>query len=142
MADTVIILSNLLAASAFGAMLFFGAVVAPLVFTRLPEETAGPFIRQVFPVYYAVLGAVTGLAGLLALPEAGGGAIALLLVSVGFGFARQVLMPRINDLRDRELNGEEKAGRLFSLLHRSSVVLNATQMVVLLVVVVTALRDG
>ena len=68
--------------------------------------------------------------------------MALLLVAVGFGFARQVLMPRINDLRDRELDGEERAGRLFSTLHRSSVALNAVQMVVLLLVVVSALRPG
>lgn len=142
MYEFALVLSTLLAASAFGAMLFFGAVIAPLVFTRLPEETAGPFIRQVFPVYYAVLGGVTGLAGVLALLGSGGAAMALLLVAVGFGFARQVLMPRINDLRDRELDGEERAGRLFSILHRSSVALNAVQMVVLLLVVVSALRPG
>ena len=36
----------------FGGMIFFAAVVAPLVFTRLPAEHAGRFIRAFFPVYY------------------------------------------------------------------------------------------
>ncbi len=35
-----------------GGMLFFGAVMAPLVFTHLPPDVAGPFIRNVFPWYY------------------------------------------------------------------------------------------
>ena len=33
-------------------MLFFGAVMAPLVFSRLPLSVAGPFIRAAFPWYY------------------------------------------------------------------------------------------
>lgn len=47
-----------------GGMLFFGAVVAPLVFTRLPLAVAGPFIRAVFPFYF---GFVAGSAGVSAL---------------------------------------------------------------------------
>lgn len=35
-----------------GGMLFFGAVMAPLVFTRLPLSVAGPFIRTAFPFLY------------------------------------------------------------------------------------------
>ncbi|MGE4481234.1 DUF4149 domain-containing protein [Acidocella sp.] len=35
-----------------GGMLFFGAVMAPLVFTRLPLDVAGPFIRAAFPFLY------------------------------------------------------------------------------------------
>ena len=42
---------HILVASARGAMLFFGAVIAPLVFKHLPAYTSGPFIRRVFPVY-------------------------------------------------------------------------------------------
>jgi hypothetical protein len=41
-----------------GGMLFFGAVMAPLVFLRLPPDVAGPFIRAVFPWYFA-FGAVS-----------------------------------------------------------------------------------
>lgn len=35
-----------------GGMLFFSAVMAPLVFTRLPLAIGGPFIRTAFPVLY------------------------------------------------------------------------------------------
>jgi hypothetical protein len=35
-----------------GGMLFFGAIMAPLVFLHLPLSVAGPFIRGAFPWYY------------------------------------------------------------------------------------------
>ncbi len=36
-------------------MLFFGVVMAPLVFVKLPPDVAGPFIRAAFPFYYAYI---------------------------------------------------------------------------------------
>lgn len=44
-----------------GGMLFFGAVMAPLVFTKLPLDVAGPFIRTAFPVLYAYCLITAGL---------------------------------------------------------------------------------
>ncbi len=41
----------LAAALLLGGMGFFAAVLAPLVFTRLPAEVAGRFVRSVFPAY-------------------------------------------------------------------------------------------
>ncbi|MEM7496972.1 MAG: hypothetical protein AAF371_03140 [Pseudomonadota bacterium] len=35
-----------------------------MVFTKLPAETAGPFIRQVFPWYFAAVAGVLAVAGL------------------------------------------------------------------------------
>jgi hypothetical protein len=46
-----------------GGMLFFGAVMAPLVFLHLPLDVAGPFIRTAFPWYY---GFCAGSAGVVA----------------------------------------------------------------------------
>lgn len=46
------ILAHLGLAALVGGMLFFGAVMAPLVFTHLPLPVAGPFIRAAFPWYY------------------------------------------------------------------------------------------
>ena len=46
-----------------GGMLFFGAVMAPLVFLHLPLAVAGPFIRTAFPWYY---GYCAGSAGVVA----------------------------------------------------------------------------
>ena len=55
------ILSALGLAALAGGMLFFGIVMAPLVFLRLPPDVAGPFIRTVFPFYYAYLIVSAGL---------------------------------------------------------------------------------
>jgi hypothetical protein len=116
------------AAALFGGMLAFSFLFAPLVFAKLPEETAGRFIRAVFPWYYlfvlaAAALAALALAGAAPVPAAVMGAIAL-----GGVVARQLLMPAINRARDRELSGERAAGRRFALLHRGSVVLNLAQM--------------
>jgi hypothetical protein len=56
------ILTQLGLAFLTGGMVFFGAIVAPLVFTQLPPDIAGPFIRTMFPFYYAYLTATALLA--------------------------------------------------------------------------------
>ncbi|OYV35450.1 MAG: hypothetical protein B7Z81_08710 [Acidocella sp. 20-61-6] len=65
-------------------MLFFGAVMAPLVFIKLPLETAGPFIRAAFPWYYAFIIASSALAalGFFLRGQALSAVVALLLVAV------------------------------------------------------------
>ncbi|MEM6679496.1 MAG: DUF4149 domain-containing protein [Pseudomonadota bacterium] len=114
---------------AFGGMVFFSAVFSPLVFIKLPAETAGPFIRQVFPWYFAAVAGVLGVAGLAILA----GSVLwglLLLVMAGLGVAnREVLMPKINVMRDRQLAGDRDAGRKFDQLHKASVAINLVQMV-------------
>jgi len=56
------LIAGLALAVAFGGMTFFSAVVAPLVFVKLPAATAGGFIRELFPWYYLTLGAVSLIA--------------------------------------------------------------------------------
>lgn len=126
------VLASLFTALVLGGMLCFAVVFAPLVFIRLPAETAGPFIRQVFPVYYLAMGIGCVPAVLLALAVDFSAAAALVLVICGFFYARQHLMPKINALRDRQLAGDAAAAARFDGLHRLSVVLNAGQMLVLL----------
>jgi hypothetical protein len=116
------VIGGLALALAFGAMTFFSAVMAPLVFTKLPFETAGGFIRQVFPWYYLTVGGVSAVAALALLLGADGPAALLAAVTAaGFWFARQVLMPSINAARDA------KETARFERLHRVSVVINAAQ---------------
>ena len=57
------ILLHLGLAALVGGMLFFGVVMAPLVFLHLPIGVAGPFIRGAFPWYY---GYCVGAAGVTA----------------------------------------------------------------------------
>jgi hypothetical protein len=115
----------------FGGMTFFSAVMAPLVFTKLPLDTAGAFIREVFPWYYLAMGATTLAALLALLPGIGAGlgwaAALCALALAGFVVARQVLMPRINQARDAQLAGEAGAGRRFGRLHGMSVLINGAQ---------------
>ncbi|MEO1458085.1 MAG: DUF4149 domain-containing protein, partial [Pseudomonadota bacterium] len=84
--------------------------------------------RQVFPWYFLAVAATLGLAGLAMLARAPGWG-ALLLAMAALGVAnREVLMPRINALRDRQLGGDAAAGRRFGQLHGLSVAINLAQM--------------
>lgn len=134
-----------MAALVLGGMAFFAFVYAPLVFTKLPAATAGPFIRAVFPVYYRIMGAVALLSGVLLLPGSDG----LVMITVGAVFfaVMLALMPRINASRDASLAGDEAipaapAARRFSRLHRTSVVINFLQMLAVFVVVLRLLAHS
>ena len=52
-----------------GGMVYFALGLAPLVFTRLPPEQAGRFIRQVFPVYYLYVLGTAAAAAVALLPS-------------------------------------------------------------------------
>ena len=120
-------------------MVFFAFVYAPLVFIKLGTETGGRFIREVFPVYYVAMG-VTSIAAavLLAFAGAARGADALAMAGTGvvFFLARFVLLPVINRNRDAGQAGDLAAKKRFDALHRASVVVNAVQMLAVLVVLV------
>jgi hypothetical protein len=106
-----------------GGMLFFGAIVAPLVFTKLPPDVAGPFIRALFPSYYAFITAASVIAGLgLLLRQAPISAIALFLIAVLTLWLWFWLIPHLNALRE--------AGNTvgFSKGHRLSVWLNGLEL--------------
>jgi hypothetical protein len=124
-------------------MTFFSAVMAPLVFAKLPLKVAGPFMRQVFPWYYLTMGAAVLIALTALMLGAGSSALweaaLAALVLTGFVFSRQVLMPRINQARDAEILGEFGAGRRFRRLHLVSVVINALQWVAVLTVLIRIL---
>ena len=125
------VFAGLALALTWGGMTFFSAVLAPLVFSKLPQETAGAFIRQVFPRYYLAMGVTTLAALLCLLPGIGRGfgwpAALSALTLLGFVFARQVLMPAINRARDARLAGDASAGERFKRLHGVSVLINGAQ---------------
>ena len=125
----------LMAAILLGAMLFFAAVVAPLVFTGLDSATAGRFIRRMFPWYYLVIFVLASLATLFFLSGAPNNGAIMALVAAGAALSRQVLMPKINRLRDAQLAGDTEAGPRFDRLHRMSVWINNAQILALLWVV-------
>jgi len=116
-------------AAAFGGMLFFAGVVAPLVFAKLPAPTAGAFIRQLFPVYYVVMAGSSAFAAVCATQVSSADALVLAAVSAGFLYGRVGLLPRIDQARERAGGGDPQAAARFRRLHRASTVLNALQLV-------------
>ena len=126
-------------AAVFGGMAFFAFVFAPLVFIKLGTEGGGRFIREVFPVYYVAMGAVSiAAAVLLAFASAARAADAPAMACIGVVFllARFVLLPAINRNRDAGQAGDGAARRRFDRLHRLSVGVNLVQMLAVLVVLV------
>ena len=115
-----------------GGMAFFATIMTPLVFTKLPPETSGPFIREVFPVYSKVMAGLTLFAVVLIWQRKE--AVALAVVFALFLWAWLWLMPKINQVRDAELNGSESGKKSFNLLHKLSVVINIAQLATVAIV--------
>ena len=128
-------IANALVLMLLGAMLFFPSVVAPVVFTSLPEAQAGVFLRSMFPRYYAFMIALSLIAALLFLvandESAYQAAIVCLFVGLSTLWVRQWLLPRINTARDAQLAGDVEAGRRFDRDHKLSVGMNMVQLVLL-----------
>lgn len=120
----------LLVSTLFGGMMLYSFGFAPMVFSALPAEGAGRFIRAVFPWYYLFVIVTAGCSGAtLFLSNSRSGVLALGIAAVGI-YARQTLMPRINAARDEQLQGNAEAKRRFGRLHGISVFLNFVQLIV------------
>ncbi len=111
-----------------GSMLFFSFVMAPLIFIKLEIREAGKFVRAVFPWYYLVVIALSGLGGIALVAIAPLNASLLFLVTISAIYCRQSLMPSINDHRDRSNSSEEVANKIFNKLHRRSEIINGLQL--------------
>jgi Domain of unknown function (DUF4149) len=136
MSRTGNILASLGLASLVGGMLFFGAVMAPLVFTHLPLTIAGPFIRAAFPFYYGymIIAALIGLIGAWLKREVGS-ALALLLILVVTVWLWLWFLPHLDALRVAGDTARFNAG------HREAVWINGGQMILALALLIrTALR--
>lgn len=133
----------IVASALLGSMVFFPAVVAPLVFRTLPADNAGAFLRSMFPRYYlwgAALSAVA-LAATLGRPVVD--AVVLAVVLVGFVVSRQLLMPGINAARDAMVaGGGAQARQRFRRLHGLSVLVNVAQIALLGLLLLRYLRPA
>ena len=103
-----------------GSMLFFSIAVAPKIFTVLPNEEAGKFVRSIFPTYYMYNGLQYLLLTILLFYTGQNGNILYLscLILLFFIFSNYILMPQINKSRDTD--NQKK----FKLLHFISVLIN------------------
>ena len=123
------LLAALITALLFGGMVFYAVLFTPLVFRHLPRETAGPFLRKVFPAYYLTCAILAALAGGFAIWPRPLEGVILLLAAAGFVYARLVLLPQIDSARTLADEGAESAKQRFKLLHRLSVVINLMQLI-------------
>jgi hypothetical protein len=103
-----------------GSMLFFSIAIAPKIFTVLPSEEAGKFVRSIFPTYYMYNGFQYLVLIILMFYKGQTGNILYLscLILLFFIFSNYILMPQIN--KSRDINNQKK----FKLLHFLSVVIN------------------
>ena len=116
-----------------GSMLFFGAIVAPVVFKVLEPDDAGRFLRTLFPRLYMFCGVSSlGAAVLFAGQREFALASAIGLVSAFFFVARGPLTEAINTSRDLQLSGDVEAGKRFDRLHSLSTRIFGAQFLVLL----------
>ncbi len=130
MPEAAAIIGLLGLAALTGGMVFFGAVVAPLVFRMLEPPASSRFIRAIFPHYYrfAFIASALAAIGLSAVTPWCAGLLALVaLVTL---WLWRVLMPRINMLRD---SGADAA---FSRAHRLSVLINQGQLLISVAVLI------
>lgn len=137
----MLVVSHLLVAAVFGSMLFFSFLMAPLIFTQLEEGVAGRFIRTVFPWYYLVIGILGLGAGVFLFRPAPLEAGMMLGVASLAVVTRQFLLPIVNGLRDRELTGDQRAGKRFNQLHRLTVLINMVQLVAVTLVLILLARS-
>ena len=127
-----------------GSVVFFSFVTAPTLFGALPRDLAGRAVSAIFPRYYAlggVCGALALLTGLLlgARQAAWGRLLAaelvLLLLMTGIVvYAGRVVLPQAGRARLAlpSLEGSpayDDAKARFDALHRRSVLLNGTVLV-------------
>jgi hypothetical protein len=123
------LLAHSLAAIQAGLILGVSLLAAPTAFAALPAASAGPYLRHLFPRYFAAAG---GLALATAVIAATGGEVlaALLLAGDAGCFAIALaLVPRINAARDR-------GDPAFRRLHGASVAANAAGLVLALLALV------
>ena len=126
-------------ATLFGSMAFFSCVIAPLIFIELDAAAAGRLIRRLYPWYYVVVGVLSLIAALSFAATLPIDAAIMGFVLIGAYFSREVLMPRINRQRDAMVQGNADAEIPFNRLHRSSVLINAVQIIAVFCVLVRLL---
>lgn len=128
MTDTLTLLAYFLTTTLFGGMVLYSFGFAPFLFRALEPDMAGRTIRRAFPVYYLFVIAGGAASALVLAPLDALGAALMAAVALIGVVARQMLMPAINDARDRQMAGEAVAKSRFATLHGASVFLNFVQL--------------
>ena len=118
-------------------MIFFMAVVSPSVFATLSTNASSKFLRTIFPRMF-LFGFIIALLSLILSYISGNNlnSILLVIVAVSFIINRNYLTPKINNLRDKELEGDKKASSNFKYMHLLSVLLFILNFIILVSIII------
>ena len=128
---------NFLLTVLIGSMIFFMAVVSPSVFATLSTNASSKFLRTIFPRMF-LFGFIIAFLSLILSYISGNNlnSILLVIVAVSFIINRNYLTPKINNLRDKELEGDKKASSNFKYMHLLSVLLFILNFIILVSIVI------
>ena len=128
---------NILLAALIGSMIFFMAVVSPSVFATLSTNASSKFLRTIFPRMF-LFGFIIAILSLILSYFSGNivNSILLIIVAMSFIINRNYLTPKINDFRDKELEGDKKASSSFKYMHLFSVLLFVLNFIILIGIVI------
>ena len=120
-----------------GSMIFFMAVVSPSVFATLSTNASSKFLRTIFPRMF-LFGFIIAFLSLILSYISGNilNSILLVIVAMSFIINRNYLTPKINDFRDKELEGDKKAASSFKYMHLLSVLLFVLNFIILIGIVI------
>ena len=133
----VVYLINFFIAILLGSMIFFMAVVSPSVFATLSSNASSKFLRTIFPRMF-LFGFIISVLSLIFSFISGNilNSILLIIVALSFIINRNYLTPKINDFRDKELEGDQKASSSFKYMHLLSVLLFILNFIILLGIII------
>ena len=133
----IIYLINFFITILLGAMIFFMVVVSPSVFATLSSNASSKFLRTIFPRMF-LFGFIIAVLSLIFSFISGNilNCILLIIVAVSFIINRNYLTPKINDFRDKELEGDQKASSSFKYMHLLSVLLFILNFIILLGIII------
>ena len=119
-----------------GSMLFFLIVVSPSVFSSLTNEQSSKFLRVIFPRMFLFCFIISLFALILsALLNEKFKFYCLLIVSLLFFLNKNIITPKINFYRDKDVIGDLKAKKIFEILHLISVLFFLINIVILLAII-------
>ena len=128
---------NFLLAVLIGSMTFFMAVVSPSVFATLSTNSSSKLLRTIFPQMF-LFGFIIAILSLVLCYISGNilNSILIIIVAMSFIINRNYLTPKINDFRDKELEGDKKASSSFKNMHLLSVLLFILNFIILVGIVI------
>ena len=128
---------NFLLAVLIGSMTFFMAVVSPSVFATLSTNASSKLLRTIFPRMF-LFGFIIAILCLVLCYISSNilNSILLIIVAMSFIINRNYLTPKINDFRDKELEGDKKASSSFKYMHLLSVLLFVLNFIILIGIVI------